>query len=128
MAQPTTYIDFADGPAAKPSMRARLDAERYYDRGIMEREWQTIWTKSWLLAGLASDVAEPGDYFVFSIGHESILISHTDAGNIQAMYNACQHRGNRVVGNANDLGSGRRTTTDRHTDLGCTESRKSDHM
>jgi len=97
MAQPTHFIDFADGTPARAARKATLDAERYYDQQVMKQEWETIWTKSWLLAGLASDIAEPGDYFLFSIGHESIIISRDNAGQVQAMYNACQHRGNRVI-------------------------------
>ena len=55
------------------------------------------------MAGLASDIAAPGDYFLFSIGHESIIISRDNEDEVQAMYNACQHRGNRVI--ANGIGS-----------------------
>jgi len=97
MAQPTYFIDFADGTPAHPERTATLDAERYYDRQVMGQEWDTIWTKSWLLAGLASDIAEPGDYFLFNIGHENIIVSRDNNGDVQAMYNACQHRGNRVI-------------------------------
>lgn len=103
MPQTTTFTDFADGPPAQAKTSATLDAERYYDRTVMEREWQTIWRKTWLLAGLVSDIPEPGDFFLFSIGHESIIISRTNDGEVAAMFNSCQHRGNRVV--ADELSS-----------------------
>ena len=79
MAQPTHFIDFEDGTPARANRKATLDAERYYDRQVMAQEWETIWTKTWLLAGLASDIKEPGDYFLFSIGHENIIISRDNA-------------------------------------------------
>ena len=47
-------------------------------------------------------LAEPGDYFVFDIARESILVSRTQAGALAAFYNVCQHRGARVV--VNDRG------------------------
>jgi phenylpropionate dioxygenase-like ring-hydroxylating dioxygenase large terminal subunit len=70
---------------------------RYIDPEWMEREWDAIWRDSWLLAGLESDVASPGDYFLFDLGREQILVTRTSEGQIQGFYNVCQHRGNRLV-------------------------------
>ena len=70
---------------------------RYLDPSYMEKEWAAIWRQTWLLAGLESDVAKNGDYFVFDIGREQILISKTSSGNVQGFYNVCQHRGNRLI-------------------------------
>ncbi len=39
MPQTNTYIDFADGPSARPRRHATLDAARYTSRAFMEREW-----------------------------------------------------------------------------------------
>ncbi|MEN3953559.1 aromatic ring-hydroxylating dioxygenase subunit alpha [Iodidimonas sp. SYSU 1G8] len=97
MPQTNTYIDFGAGSLAVPSKRATLDAFRYTSHAFMMQEWNAIWTRTWLLAGLALDVAEPGDYFVFDIGAESIIVSRAENGTVAAFYNACQHRGNRIV-------------------------------
>lgn len=70
---------------------------RYTDPQYMEAEWDRVWRKSWLLAGLASDVQNPGDYFLFDMGREQILVAKSAGGNIQGFYNVCQHRGNRLV-------------------------------
>ncbi len=74
-----------------------FDKQRYVDQDYMAREWRRVWQKSWLLAGLVSDVKDPGDYFVFDLGREQILITRTRQGSIQGFYNVCQHRGNRLV-------------------------------
>ena len=74
--------------------------ERYIDNQYMEREWATIWRNSWLVAGLASDVQQPGDYFVFDLGREQILVTRTSKDDIQGFYNVCQHRGNLLVTSA----------------------------
>ena len=99
MPQTNTYIDFADGPPATPRAKATLDADRYTSRAFMAREWDGMWTRSWLLAGLECDLREPGDYFVFDIGRESIIVTRTEEGALSAVYNACQHRGNRIMTN-----------------------------
>lgn len=99
MPQTTKYTDFLDGPPAKPQKSATLDADRYSSKEFMAHEWETVWKKSWLLAGVVQDVAEPGDYFVFEIGPESIIITRTDDGDVAAVYNACQHRGNKIFTN-----------------------------
>jgi len=99
MPQPYLYSDFANGLPARAGQQASLDAERYTSAAFMEREWDGIWTRSWLLAGLVCDLEEPGDYFVFNLGRESVIVSRTESGDIAAVYNVCQHRGNRIMTN-----------------------------
>ncbi len=70
--------------------------EGYFSREAMEREWEKLWTRTWLIAGVTSDLRETGDFFVFDIGGESIIVTRTDDG-IQAFYNVCSHRGSRLV-------------------------------
>ena len=74
-----------------------FDKQRYVDPGDMEREWSQLWRDTWLLAGLESDVVRPGDFFVFDLGREQILITRTRSGEVQGFFNVCQHRGNRLV-------------------------------
>jgi phenylpropionate dioxygenase-like ring-hydroxylating dioxygenase large terminal subunit len=80
-----------------PAQISNFDSARYVDTSYMEQEWQAIWGQTWLLAGLVSDVQEPGDFFVFDIGPEQILVSRSQVGDVQGFYNVCQHRGNRLV-------------------------------
>ena len=80
---------------SRPNTDFRKD--RYISPVWMEREWEHIWRRSWLLAGLESDIAEPGDFFVFDLGREQILVTRDSGGTARAFYNVCQHRGNRLV-------------------------------
>lgn len=64
----------------------------YFDPQALTLEFQKLWSKSWLLAGVTSDLAELGDYFLFDIQHESIIVTRSKDG-IQAFYNVCSHRG-----------------------------------
>ena len=70
--------------------------EGYFSPEQMTREWQKIWTQSWLIAGVSSDLQKPGDYFLFRVRSESIIITKTDAG-VKAFYNVCPHRGARLL-------------------------------
>lgn len=88
--------------SAAPTGRATIDANRYTSVDYMAREWNNVWPRTWLFAGLVQDVQEPGEYFVFSIGTESILVACDDDGAIGAFFNVCQHRGARVM--VNDRG------------------------
>ncbi len=97
MAQTTTYVDTPAAPSPRPPATASLDAERFTSPAFMRREWERMWTRTWLLAGMELDLKEPGDFFVFNIGPESILVTRTREGNVAAMYNVCQHRGNRLT-------------------------------
>lgn len=73
-----------------------IPKERYTSREFARLEWERMWTKVWLLAGRASDIPEPGDYFTFEIGDESILVVRQHDGSIGARHNVCMHRGNRL--------------------------------
>lgn len=70
---------------------------RYVEGNLVPEEWQRIFRTTWLLAGLAADVRAPGDFFVFDIGPEQILVTRNTAGALRAFYNVCQHRGLRLV-------------------------------
>ena len=78
----------------RPTKIRNFSTSRYVDPAYMEREWANVWRQSWLLAGLESDVKEPGDYFVFDIGREQILVTRSKSGPVQGFFNVCQHRGN----------------------------------
>jgi phenylpropionate dioxygenase-like ring-hydroxylating dioxygenase large terminal subunit len=81
----------------------RPDPRCYYDPAIAEAEWEQIFTKTWLLAGPASDLREAGDWIKFDIGVESFIIVRRPDGGLSAHYNVCPHRGSRLV--LGDFGS-----------------------
>ena len=80
-----------------------LDPARYYDPGFMALEWERMWSRTWLIAGIETDIPETGDYSVFRPGRESIIIVRQEDGTVKALYNVCAHRGNQLV--QNDRGS-----------------------
>jgi phenylpropionate dioxygenase-like ring-hydroxylating dioxygenase large terminal subunit len=91
----------------------RPTPERYFDPACAKEEWEKVFTRTWLLAGAASDVREPGDFVRFDIGPESFIIVRGDDGAIHAHYNVCPHRGSRLV--LGDTGSLSRFTCPFHS-------------
>lgn len=75
----------------------RIPKERYTSEAFLDKEWRGLWTKVWLLGGLAHDLTEAGDYICTSIGKESVILVRQDNGDVRAFYNVCMHRGNRLV-------------------------------
>ena len=93
---PRPRIDRAKLPDP-PLSNGPIMGERYWSREFMNREWDAIWTKAWLIGGLAEQVREPGDLFTYVIGRESILVTRGEDRRIRAFYNVCPHRGKQLV-------------------------------
>jgi phenylpropionate dioxygenase-like ring-hydroxylating dioxygenase large terminal subunit len=74
-----------------------IAVDRWYSRDVMQAEWERLWTNTWQIAGRVQDCAEIGDWFKFDIGRESILVVRGKDNVIRAFYNACPHRGTRLV-------------------------------
>jgi phenylpropionate dioxygenase-like ring-hydroxylating dioxygenase large terminal subunit len=85
--------------AAPPVPSRPITAERYISEEWMQRESDVMWSKAWLFACLESDLGIPGQYVVFNLGRESILVTRNDDGEVVAFYNVCQHRGARLMVN-----------------------------
>ena len=85
------------GSAAPLAAPATLESGRYTDSEFMSREWRQVWQRSWLFAGLLSDIPDPGDFFVYDVGRESVIVLRDAAGELAAFFNVCQHRGNRLL-------------------------------
>ena len=74
-----------------------IPGSRYTCRDFMEKEWEGMWTRVWLLLGRESELHEPGDWQMEPVGREEILMVRQQDGSIKAFYNVCQHRGVRLV-------------------------------
>jgi Rieske 2Fe-2S family protein len=70
-----------------------LPGEFYSNDVVYRAELEKIWRRSWLFAGHACEIRNPGDYFTFAIGDDSLIIIRDDDGKIHALWNTCRHRG-----------------------------------
>ena len=74
-----------------------LQREFQTDPGIYQLDLQRIWRRGWLFAGHTCQVRRPGDYFVFDIDNDSIVVVRGDDDRIHALHNTCRHRGMKVT-------------------------------
>ncbi|MCZ4353786.1 aromatic ring-hydroxylating dioxygenase subunit alpha [Roseovarius aestuarii] len=70
--------------------------EFYTSRGLYDAEIRQYWNASWIWVGHICQIPEPGDFFTFDYGPESIIIARDRAGEVGAFLNVCRHRGSRV--------------------------------
>lgn len=70
-----------------------LEQPFYLDKAVFEREQQNIFRKYWLFAGTEAEIPRPGDYFLYKVFNDSIIIIRGNNGEVFAHYNTCRHRG-----------------------------------
>jgi phenylpropionate dioxygenase-like ring-hydroxylating dioxygenase large terminal subunit len=93
--------------APEPDLGTELvPKERYTSAEFMRLEAERLWPRVWLLAGPETDAKEPGDWFTFEVGPESIIVARARDGRLHAHHNVCLHRGNRLC----EPGRGRSAT------------------
>lgn len=82
----------ADFPALVP-----VPSSRYTDEGFAALEQEHMWMKTWLLAGLETELPNPGSYVLFERVGQSVIISRGKDGAIRAFHNSCRHRGSALL-------------------------------
>ncbi len=70
-----------------------LDISRWTSREFFDLEVEKLWRKTWQMACRESLVGKTGDYFVYDIVNDSIVITRNEAGELKGYYNSCLHRG-----------------------------------
>jgi choline monooxygenase len=87
------------GSAMEPSgitidAPVRVPTERYTSPEFAALENELMWPKTWVVACTLDHVAEPGDFFEFRFGWNSVIVVRGDDGALRAFQNTCRHRGN----------------------------------
>jgi phenylpropionate dioxygenase-like ring-hydroxylating dioxygenase large terminal subunit len=90
----------------------QVGTERYVSKEHMQLEWERLWTRAWTCAGLVSDLPKVGSWFKYDLAHESFIVVRTGQNQIEAFYNVCRHRANRLV--REDFGISTRFTCSFH--------------
>jgi phenylpropionate dioxygenase-like ring-hydroxylating dioxygenase large terminal subunit len=75
---------------------------RYTDRDFASLEAEKFWPHVWQMACRLDQVRNPGDYFVYEIVDQSIIVVRVDEATIKAFHNVCPHRATALA-----VGSGR---------------------
>lgn len=74
-----------------------ISGDRYYSPAFAQAEWDHMWTRVWHVGGRVSELEQAGDYVVHNFKRESVMMVRQEDGSIRAFFNACRHRGNRLV-------------------------------
>ena len=81
---------------SKQKLNYPLDQEFYVNDHIFDLDIKNIFSKQWVFVGHTSRIPNHGDYFLFNIAKESIIIVRDKDNLIHAHYNVCRHRGSQI--------------------------------
>jgi len=73
-----------------------LEQPFYTSDEIFQIDLNHVISKQWLYVDHISKVANAGDFIVYDIGDDSIIITHTKSGELKAYFNICRHRGSKI--------------------------------
>lgn len=92
----------ADGDHPPAAMRqqaytflgdADLPFARYTDPAFHNAEMDQLWPNVWQWACREEHIPDPGDRYVYDVGHHSVVVVRGDDRKIRAFINSCPHRG-----------------------------------
>lgn len=81
---------------ASPGGRRSLDQRWYRDPAVYQQELERIFMNCWLYAGHISEIPKVGDWFLYELDHESVIIVRAAEDRVNALLNVCRHRGSRI--------------------------------
>ena len=73
-----------------------LPRELYVSDAAFEFDVQVMLKSVWLYACTVAHVKNPGDYFVFALANNSIIIVRGRDMQVRAFWNSCRHRGSKI--------------------------------
>ncbi|NIF76771.1 anthranilate 1,2-dioxygenase large subunit [Paraburkholderia sp. Cy-641] len=71
----------------------RIAREMFTEPELFSLEMEYIFEKAWIYACHESEIPNRNDFLTMRAGRQPLIISRDGAGNLNAMINACQHRG-----------------------------------
>ena len=77
------------------SQQYRLQPQRIFtdDEALFDLEMKHIFEGNWIYLAHESQIPNANDYFTTQIGRQPIVITRNKAGQLNAIINACSHRG-----------------------------------
>jgi phenylpropionate dioxygenase-like ring-hydroxylating dioxygenase large terminal subunit len=93
---PLTKQSSSGGTEWPPSWRTMphgISVGRYIDPGFLRLEFDKLWTRAWQVAARLDEIPEKGDFTVYNIGDQSVLLVRADESTVKAYHNVCPHRG-----------------------------------
>ena len=79
--------------AAHTRVGYSFEQEFYTSDAVFHADMDRVIGQKWILAGHVAQVPDKGDYFLFKIGAEQIIIIRENQNSVRAFFNVCRHRG-----------------------------------
>ena len=73
-----------------------LERDFYTSPQIFERDMQRVYLRHWLFVGHVARIPKAGDYFLYPLAGESVIVVRAKDGGVRALLNVCPHRGSRI--------------------------------
>ena len=89
----------ATGPVARG-----LPAAAYTSEAVFQLENERIFADSWVFAGLAHELARPGDVVPVTVAGKPVLLVRDADGEVRAFHNVCRHRCLKLVDEPGNVG------------------------
>lgn len=95
--------------SAAMGLRAGYSLPRafYTSEAIFADDVREIVSRKWIMAGHASQIPATGDYMLFKVGAEQVILIRGGDGAVRGFFNVCRHRGSTLCsadqGNARKL-------------------------
>lgn len=74
-----------------------IHKERYTSREFAELEKERLWPRVWQWACRLEEIPGVGDYVVYDITDQSVIVVRTGDAEVKAFHNVCPHRGRRLL-------------------------------
>ncbi|MBL8382641.1 MAG: Rieske 2Fe-2S domain-containing protein [Burkholderiales bacterium] len=71
----------------------RVHRRAFVDAQILELERARIFSRCWIYAAHASEVAEPGQYVARKVAGRELIVNRDRDGRLHVFFNTCTHRG-----------------------------------
>lgn len=73
-----------------------LPRDLYVGEDAFHFDTEIMLKSVWLYAGTVAHAKKPGDWFIFELGNNQVIVVRGRDGEIRAFYNTCRHRGARI--------------------------------
>jgi phenylpropionate dioxygenase-like ring-hydroxylating dioxygenase large terminal subunit len=81
---------------ADVQMGYSLSQQFYTSDDVFAADLDQVISRKWIMAGHVSRIPSKGDYFLFKIAGEQIIIIRENADSVRAFFNVCRHRGSTI--------------------------------
>ena len=91
-----TQADLMTRLAAQTTVGYSFERDFYCSDDVFAADMARVVGRKWTLAGHIDRLRDKGDYFLFKIGGEQVILIRDGVGEVRAFYNVCRHRGSLI--------------------------------